>query len=243
MTSVFIIAAAEPMGETGSRRIEEMQAILLNLFFHHGEAHPGVYGPTHDDPNNQTPKKIYTLKTLSEAHVTGQFLVQGFHFLLDLSEGTVTSVSSRMYRSDMFRIKRLWYEYLPSTVRFLAIERCGQQFELKTRLLPKMATNVSLHSNKIFGSIDLWTLPEDLVYFDVSHNAITGTIDLCELPRAIESINLGRNFIEQEALEYANLPQTLKVVSLEDLQISAIFPAEGQPSSKVFVAPSKTRVS
>ena len=239
LTEPLIASCAEVTG------IENMQGILLNLFFHFGEAKPDVVGPIAEDHREKLPLSIHSLYSIGESKINGTFMVQDFNFLLKLESGMLKSVSSRVYRSDMFQIKRLYYEYIPSSVDYVVIERCAQHYEIESRYLPRLSKFISLQSNKIFGTINLTTLPEKLEHFDISLNAIYGQIKLCSLPTDLKSLYLQSNEIEQETIYYENLPQGITIISLRGLKIKNILATDQSKrvNPGIFSVDNATRVA
>ena len=126
----------------------------------------------------------------------------------------------------MMRIRgeNLHLDFMPSTVRYMQIQYCEQRYTVETRRLPRMAEQVHISNNYIYGTIDLRALPENLEHFNASANAIIGPIILSHLPVKLTLLNLSSNQIRQRVVHFHHIPRTLRTVDMQNNSIKAVRP-------------------
>ena len=103
---------------------------------------------------------------------------------------------------------------LPSTLVNITIEYCDQRYILCTRALPRALEHCYLPQNRHFGSVDLRTLPENLIGLDLSFNLLNGPIDLTNLPPTLQTLALERNAIRQSVVFYDRPPPNIHSITL-----------------------------
>ncbi|KNH05113.1 leucine-rich repeat [Perkinsela sp. CCAP 1560/4] len=134
---------------------------------------------------------------------------------------------------------------LPPTVTRISIEHCLQHYMLHTRRLPRASQFCYLGNNQLFGSVELRTLPENLVTLRLSDNRLNGPIDLTNLPQKFAYLWLHRNAIEQSVVFFGRLPPNITAIRLatsgkRDNQIGelrALYPESLDRARQVFRPP------
>ena len=118
----------------------------------------------------------------------------------------VTKIDYSLLDSGNFSI-----EFVPHSVCDLCIIRSGQCYPIETRYFAQCAERIRLPGNRIYGSVNLQTLPQDLRDLDLNRNSIVGPIILTRLPKTLESLRLSTNHIQQKALFFTDFPENLMV--------------------------------
>ena len=125
-------------------------------------------------------------------------------------------------------------EYLPNSLRILRIVHSGQNYNIRTRLLPRNARSIELQQNRIYGEIDLRTLPRNLETMNLSQNEITGPIELTSLPQFLRWIDLRDNRIEQRLVCFDILPDTIEKIDLTGNAISRVWSYQSAKERKKY---------
>ena len=129
--------------------------------------------------------------------------------------GTSGGIVEKVEYSSIRNCGTFHLYYLPQAVQKLFIKNCTQKIQnLDTRMLPRSAVTINLSTNAISGRLNLCTLPANLEVLDLTWNRIVGPISLTQLPRNLHQLDLSCNRIQQKAIYYGNLPDSLLLVGL-----------------------------
>ncbi|KNH04997.1 ribonucleotide reductase domain-containing protein [Perkinsela sp. CCAP 1560/4] len=155
--------------------------------------------------------------------------IQGeWTFGVSCHHGVLESLTFHKVRQGNFLI-----EYLPGTIKQLRLTECQQRYQVRTRMLPKSATNISLKGNAIHGTIDLQSLPLNLEELILRENRLVGPIELIELPANLTKLDLSYNSIQQKVVYYDLLPSRLQHVFLAQNKISEIRPLTAESGTTI----------
>ncbi|KNH04154.1 leucine-rich repeat protein [Perkinsela sp. CCAP 1560/4] len=154
-------------------------------------------------------------------------------------KGVVTTINYLHQKS----VGNFCLDALPPTVQSLTINNCAQKYAICTRHWPRHIQYVYLRKNRLYGGVNLRTLPPRMVQIDLSSNNLRGPIDLRELPSTIQSMQLQGIQHTQNVIYYDNLPSGFQyivlrsetVIPLERIpKIRAIDPANAVFNKEVF---------
>eukprot|EP00009_Paramoeba_aestuarina_P006797 CAMPEP_0201517368 /NCGR_PEP_ID=MMETSP0161_2-20130828/8493_1 /ASSEMBLY_ACC=CAM_ASM_000251 /TAXON_ID=180227 /ORGANISM="Neoparamoeba aestuarina, Strain SoJaBio B1-5/56/2" /LENGTH=193 /DNA_ID=CAMNT_0047914845 /DNA_START=1006 /DNA_END=1587 /DNA_ORIENTATION=+ len=159
-------------------------------------------------------KNIY-LTQPSYTQLSGEFIVR-------FTKGYVREVLIGYWDFGIKASVRL--DYIPNSTRCIRIIVCDQEFELKTRLLPREAQSINLSKNRIFGNIDLRNLPANLEEMDVSDNHISGDVLLDNLPYTLENLDLRNNQFQETVAYYGWLPEATERICLQGNRFTSVHP-------------------
>ena len=149
----------------------------------------------------------------------GEFLDIGkWAFLLTEYDGNVTvvNIDNAFMRTNGLLWKplgTLHLEYVPSTVKKLAILFTNFHGSLDTASLPAGLQELRIHSTKLTGTVALESLPGNLQKLILRKNNFFGSVQLSSLPQTLLVLDLRRNaFYGSACLDH--LPEAIEIINI-----------------------------
>ena len=159
----------------------------------------------------------------------GEFLDIGkWAILLTDSDGNVTEVNidNAFMRTNGLLWKplgTLHLEYVPSTVKKLAILFTNFHGSLDTASLPLGLQELRIHSTKLTGIVALESLPGNLQKLILRENNFVGSVQLSSLPQTLLVLDLRRNAFDSSAC-LDHLPNAIEIINISVNKLTGTIP-------------------
>ncbi|KNH04981.1 hypothetical protein XU18_3855 [Perkinsela sp. CCAP 1560/4] len=124
-------------------------------------------------------------------------------------EGVVTSL-----KYNWVNVGNFYINAVPPDVKDLSISTSNQEYSIETHSWGRSLSFVDLSINNLYGTVDLTALPRHLRVLYLYQNKLRGPLDLTNLPTTLHILSLESIEITQPVIFYANLPPSIKNISL-----------------------------